>query len=280
MIVYTTEKELQKHLLPLRKEGRILGMVPTMGALHEGHLSLVRRCISETDLCVVSIFVNPTQFNEASDLSAYPRTPEEDLALLESEGVDVVFMPLASEIYPEPDTRVFEFDGLDRVMEGEQRPGHFNGVAQVVSILFRMAIPHRAYFGQKDFQQLAIIRQMVGILKLDIEIIACPVIREDDGLAMSSRNRRLTPEERKAAPLIYKCLQEALNMQAEFSPEEITKRIEIRFGEQDMLQLEYFQIVQSRTLQEVSHWKEGLQYTGCIAVRLGTVRLIDNVNFA
>ncbi len=206
MIVYTTKDELIRHLDELRGQQKSIGFVPTMGALHQGHISLVNRSIKENDCTVVSIFVNPTQFNDPGDLEKYPRTPEEDLKLLRKNGVKVVFMPPIHEIYPKPDQRRFDLGGLDQVMEGATREGHFNGVALVVSKLFRIIKPNRAYFGQKDFQQLVIIRHLVGLLDMNIEIVACPIISEKDGLAMSSRNMRLNPGSEKLAPFIYQTL--------------------------------------------------------------------------
>ena len=252
MIVYRTLNDLQKHLDRLRREGRSIGLVPTMGALHEGHASLVDRCVSENEITVVSIFVNPTQFNDPSDLEHYPRTPDKDLSLLQARGATLVFMPSVKEVYPEPDTREFDLGGLDLNMEGALRPGHFKGVAQVVSKLFDMVRPHRAYFGQKDFQQLAIIRHLAASLETGIEIISCPIVREKDGLAMSSRNIRLNKEQRKAAPFIYQSLKLALELKTTRNPLEVKTWMEKRFAGQDLMSLEYFEIVGSRNLRPVS----------------------------
>lgn len=279
MIVYRTLNDLQKHLDRLRREGRSIGLVPTMGALHEGHASLVDRCVSENEITVVSIFVNPTQFNDPSDLEHYPRTPDKDLSLLQARGATLVFMPSVKEVYPEPDTREFDLGGLDLNMEGALRPGHFKGVAQVVSKLFDMVRPHRAYFGQKDFQQLAIIRHLAASLETGIEIISCPIVREKDGLAMSSRNIRLNKEQRKAAPFIYQSLKLALELKTTRNPLEVKTWMEKRFAGQDLMSLEYFEIVGSRNLRPVSTWKDAARCVGCIAVQLGPVRLIDNVIF-
>ena len=182
--------DLQDIIAEAKNNGKRIGLVPTMGALHEGHLTLVRRCKEDNDICVVSVFVNPTQFNNPVDLDKYPRTPEKDSALLESVGCDIVFMPEAEEVYPEPDTRIFDLGEIDKVMEGKMRPGHFNGVCQVVSKLFDYVKPHVSYFGEKDFQQVAVIRKMTKDLGLDLDIVQVPIVREESGLAMSSRNMR------------------------------------------------------------------------------------------
>lgn len=248
-----------------------------MGALHGGHISLVERATSENDVVVVSIFVNPTQFNDPNDLVNYPRTPEKDLALLETAGVDYVFMPTESEIYPQPDTRLFNFGQLDRVMEGAHRPGHFNGVAQVVSRLFDIVKPNRAYFGQKDYQQLVIIRQLVKMLGLSIDIIACPIVREADGLAMSSRNLLLSPECRASAPLIHRTLVEACNQIGQMSVKDMISWVESRVNQDKNLRVEYFEISNAETLEPVGSWTDAKNIIGCIAVWAGKVRLIDNV---
>lgn len=253
-----------------------------MGALHEGHLSLVERCRKECDTVVVSIFVNPTQFNDPKDLETYPRTEEEDLKLLEKAGVDFVFAPSVAEVYPEPDTRIFDFGPLERVMEGAFRPGHFNGVAQVVSRLFEIVKPDKAYFGEKDFQQLAIIRRMVSDLGLNVEIVGCPIVRETDGLAKSSRNMLLTPEARKAAPGIYKVLSEAVSLaeSGSYGVTEIKERIVRFINEIAPLEAEYVEIVDAATLQPVQSWGDGHRIGDlrcCVAVQAQKVRLIDNV---
>ena len=279
MIVYRTKEELIRHLDDLRAKQKSIGFVPTMGALHRGHISLVSRSVSENNCTLVSIFVNPTQFNDPSDLEKYPRTPQEDLKLLQENGVDLVFMPPVSEIYPKTDSRQFDLEGLDMVMEGATREGHFNGVAQVVSRLFQITNPHRAYFGQKDFQQLVIIRHLVRIMDFNIDIVACPIIREKDGLAMSSRNVRLNPRERKLAPFIYKILAEASALKGELSPPELKMWVASRFEDQSPLELVYFEIVEDKELKPIFSWEVGLNKVGCIAVILGGIRLIDNVNF-
>lgn len=277
--VLSTIEETKQILRDLKREGKSIGFVPTMGALHEGHVSLVKKAASENEVVAVSIFVNPTQFNDKNDLKNYPRTPEKDLAMLESAGAHYVFMPTESEIYPEPDTRQFDFGMLDKVMEGVHRPGHFNGVAQVVSKLFDIVHPHRAYFGQKDFQQLAIIRELVRKFNYDIDIVACPILREADGLAMSSRNMLLTPEKRASAPLISKTLFEARNKMGEKTVEELINWVETTINSNPHLEVEYFELSNAKTLESVRDWNSAEQIVGCIAVRAGQVRLIDNVIF-
>lgn len=279
MIVYRTKDELISHLESLRGNQKSIGLVPTMGALHEGHISLVTRSTRENDCTVVSIFVNPTQFNDSSDLEKYPRTPEKDLEILQDNGVTVVFMPPVEEMYPQTDKRLFDLNGLDLILEGATRKGHFNGVAQIVSKLFLITLPHRAYFGQKDFQQLVIIRRLVEIMELDLEIVACPIIREKDGLAMSSRNARLGRKERKEAPYIYQSLLKALEMKAEFSPEDLKLWVQARFTQNPLMELDYFEIVEDKTLKPISSWEDKVNKVACIAVLLGGVRLIDNMIF-
>lgn len=209
MKIVSSIKDLKNFLALEREKGKKIGLVPTMGALHAGHISLVKRCVAENDICVVSDFVNPTQFNDKHDLETYPRTLEADCALLEPVGCDYVFAPSVAEMYPEPDTRVFDLGPVAAVMEGPRRPGHFNGVAQVVSKLFYIVEPDNAYFGEKDFQQIAVIREMVRQLNLPVHIVDCPIQREADGLALSSRNTRLTPEQRQKAPVIARTLKES-----------------------------------------------------------------------
>ena len=253
------------------------GFVPTMGALHAGHQSLVERCRSENAITVVSIFVNPTQFNDADDYAHYPRTLEDDLNRLESSGCDYAFAPSVEEMYPEDDSRVFDFGTLDKVMEGAFRPGHFNGVAQIVSRLLDVVQPIRAYFGEKDFQQLAIIRRLVAMTKQPVQIVGCPIVREPDGLAMSSRNTRLTPEQRQQAPAIartlFACRDRITRAQ---SLEELKSWVMEQVDSTPCLKTEYFDIVDRHTLQTAAAYrKDALQ--GCIAVHVGNVRLIDNI---
>lgn len=256
-----------------------VGFVPTMGALHQGHLSLVAECRRACDTVVVSIFVNPTQFNDPKDLENYPRTEQADLRLLEEAGVDFVFAPSVAEVYPQPDTRVFDFGGLDRVMEGEHRPGHFNGVGQVVSRLFDMVKPHKAFFGEKDFQQMAIIRYMVSRLGLPVEIVGCPIVRDADGLARSSRNALLTPERRAAAPHIYEVLSDAARTLRETVSVEDAKRIIAeRIDANPLLRTEYVEIASAETLLPTQEWGRVPGDLRCfVAVQAGAVRLIDNV---
>ncbi len=272
-------KELTGLLSDERASGRSVGLVPTMGALHQGHVSLVNCCKEGNDVTVASIFVNPDQFNNPDDLKKYPRTLEEDLRMLEEAGCTIAFAPEVSTIYPEPDRRVFDFGLLDRVMEGRFRPGHFNGVARVVSRLFEIIKPDRAYFGEKDFQQLAVIRKMTRMLELPVEIIACPTVREADGLAMSSRNRLLGPGQRKNASLINQTLRQAARKK-EAKAGEIRQWVTDAINENPCLGLEYFEIVDARSLQPVRDDEfvtDGM--IGCIAIYAGDVRLIDNVFF-
>ena len=262
-----------------RKEGKTIGLVPTMGALHEGHAALVKRCVAENDITVVSVFVNPTQFNNPEDLRLYPRTLDADCALLEKLGVDIVFAPDVEEMYPEPDTRVFDFGMLDKVMEGRFRPGHFNGVAQIVSKLFYAVGPDRAYFGEKDFQQLAIVREMVKQLQIPVEIVAVPIVREASGLALSSRNMRLTPQQRETASEIFKTLKMSVEMISKQSVEDTKKFVVDRINNQEGLSVEYFEIVDGNTLQSITDWNDSSYIVGCIAVFCGEVRLIDNIRY-
>ncbi|MEA4841161.1 MAG: pantoate--beta-alanine ligase [Bacteroidales bacterium] len=274
--IYTIA-ELQKRIISGKAAGKKVGLVPTMGALHSGHISLVKRCVNENDICVVSVFVNPTQFNDKDDLINYPRTPQEDKKLLENAGCTYVFMPSIEEMYPEPDTRIFNFGTLETVMEGGFRPGHFNGVAQIVSKLFYAVLPDCAYFGQKDFQQMAIIREMVKQLGLQIEIKSCPIVREADELAMSSRNRRLTPEQREKAPQIAQFLFKSLAFVPEKSIQETLKFVKTNLSSDSIFKLDYFEIVDGYTLQPVSDWKDSNYIVGCVAVYCGPIRLIDNI---
>ncbi|MBD5239723.1 MAG: pantoate--beta-alanine ligase [Bacteroidales bacterium] len=281
MKVIRTVNELKAWSADVRSQGLSLGFVPTMGALHAGHMSLVTRARSENDRVAVSVFVNPTQFNNPTDLATYPRTEEADLALLESAGVDVAFVPTVEEMYPEPDTRVFDLGPVAEVMEGAMRPGHFNGVAQVVSRLFEMVQPTRAYFGEKDFQQIAVIRRMVELEGGfgGLEIVDVPIKREDDGLAMSSRNVRLTPEMRQAAPAIRRALLNAAAQPRTLSPAEVIDLTVKEINAVSGLETEYFQIVDGHTCQPVTRWEETDMPVGCITVYAGDVRLIDNIKF-
>jgi pantoate--beta-alanine ligase len=271
--------DLQTILNIKRKEGLKIGFVPTMGALHDGHISLVRMAGEQTGFVVVSIFVNPTQFNDKSDLERYPRDLQKDVELLTPTACQLIFAPQSEEIYPEQDTRQFNFGSLEQVMEGKFRPGHFNGVAQVVSRLFDIVQPDKAFFGQKDFQQLAIINEMVKRFNLPVEIVACPIVREADGLAMSSRNMLLSPEQRQNAVHISATLFEAANKSGNLSVEEIRSWVISRINENEHLNTEYFEIVNEKTLQAVKSWDEPCVKVGCIAVHCGKIRLIDNIEF-
>ena len=274
-----TIQGLRVELDVLRKAGKKIGFVPTMGALHEGHASLVRRAVEENDIVVVSDFVNPTQFNDKNDLLKYPRTLEADCELLKKEGTAFVFAPSVEEIYPEPDTRQFSYAPLDTVMEGKFRPGHFNGVCQVVSKLFMIVEPDKAYFGEKDFQQLAIIREMVKQMQFPLEIVGCPIVREEDGLALSSRNARLSEEQRQRALNISKTLFASKEYAATHSVAETQKFVEDSIASSEGLELEYFELVDGTTLQKISDWNETDYVVGCITVFCGEVRLIDNIKY-
>jgi pantoate--beta-alanine ligase len=269
--------ELQAILDNKRQEGLSIGFVPTMGALHAGHLSLVEKAGQQSGFVVASIFVNPTQFNDKGDLERYPRDLQKDVDLLEPTSCQLIFAPEADEIYPEPDTRQFNFGNLEQVMEGKFRPGHFNGVAQVVSRLFEIVQPDKAFFGLKDFQQLAIINEMVRKLELPVEIVPCPIVRETDGLAMSSRNMLLSNEQRQNAVLISATLFEAANKTRELNVEALTNWVINRINENEYLNTEYFEIVNSMTLQPIKSWNDPCTKVGCIAVQCGKIRLIDNV---
>jgi pantoate--beta-alanine ligase len=279
MEVYTHIEDLQSALKPFRSKDKIIGYVPTMGALHKGHLSLVQQSIENTDITVVSIYVNPTQFNDKNDLNNYPRVLKRDCELLEASGCQVVFTPTDKEMYPEPDNRIFEMGQLSTIMEGKHRPGHFNGVAQIVSKLFDSVQPHIAFFGQKDFQQLAIIRKLVKDYKYSIKIQACAIIREDDGLAMSSRNMLLSNEQRSAAPIIFKALCGARDLVGKVDLIDIRKYVENKINQNPNLKLEYFEVVNSNTLDPVENINDIIPLTACIAVFAGKIRLIDNIEF-
>lgn len=330
MLVFEKKNDLEKHLTEQRKKGHTIGFVPTMGALHKGHISLIERSKAENDVTVCSIFVNPTQFNDKSDLEKYPRPIEADKALLEKTGCDVLFFPGEREIYPEgggtrdvkegtrdegrgaregigntdmgivgttvqnlpadaqsqlrqtslkSDNRYLQVNlgDLDKVMEGTRRPGHFEGVIQVVSKLFDIVNPDRAYFGQKDFQQQTIIKEMVRQLNYGIQIVTCPIVREPDGLAMSSRNVRLTPSERAVAGIISQTLFTIQKLADKLSVDELTMLVESEIAEGSLTELEYFEIVDAGTLQPVLNLDKAESAVACIAVKVGQVRLIDNV---
>jgi len=271
--------ELKTLLSAERAKGKIIGLVPTMGALHAGHISLVEKCKSENDVTVASIFVNPTQFNDKNDLLKYPRTPENDCGMLKNAGCDYVFMPSVEEMYPEPDNRIFNLGAIAEVMEGAHRPGHFNGVAQIVSKLFNIIEPDNAYFGEKDFQQIAVIREMALQLNLRVKIIACPIVREADGLAMSSRNMRLTPEQRQIAPKIAEILKESRTFAASESVQTVIEKVVNTLNNMPFLRVEYYEIVDGDSLQPIHDWTESAAPVGCIAVFCGEIRLIDNIKY-
>lgn len=279
MEIVHTIKDLQAALAALRAQGKTVGLVPTMGALHAGHASLVKRCVAENDAAVVSVFVNPTQFNDKNDLAKYPRTLEADCSLLEQCGAAFAFAPSVEEMYPEPDTRQFSYAPLDTVMEGKFRPGHFNGVCQIVSKLFEAVKPNRAYFGEKDFQQLAIIREMVRQLKFPLEIVGCPIVREEDGLALSSRNARLSAEERQQALKISQTLFASRDFAKTHTVAETQKFVEDAIEAAPGLRLEYFELVDGNTLQKIANWEDTQYAVGCITVFCGEVRLIDNIKY-
>ncbi len=281
MKVVTTIKDLQAQLAIARNEGKSIGLVPTMGALHAGHASLVRRSVADNDVTVVSIFLNPTQFNDKNDLARYPRTLDKDCELLEACGAQLAFAPSVEEAYPEPDTRHFSYPPTDAVMEGARRPGHFNGVCQIVSKLFSWVEPTRAYFGEKDFQQIAVIRRMVEDLGFGLEIVPCPVVREADGLAMSSRNTLLAPEERVIAPLIYAALKASQEFAKSHSVTATIQYVVNRINAVDGLDVEYFSIVDADSLLDVRAWDEAPSIVGCITVYCGSkpIRLIDHIHY-
>ena len=281
MLIIKEAGELEQYVARAKNNGRSIGFVPTMGALHRGHLSLVERCVKENDESGVSVCVNPTQFNNANDLATYPRTEEEDARLLAEAGVSVVFMPSVEAVYPDGTERDHEFDlgAAAEVMEGKYRPGHFQGVAQVVSRLFLLVRPDRAYFGEKDFQQIAVIRNMVKSEGIDVEIVACPIKRADDGLALSSRNALLTPEQRKAAPEIHAALMESKAYMLDHSLQATHDTVVDRLNAVPGMRVEYFEIVDAETMQPIDDWAEARWIVGCITVYCGAVRLIDNITY-
>ena len=277
MEIFETKNDLVRVLNRYRESRIAIGFVPTMGALHFGHLSLAERCRKENGITVASIFVNPTQFNDQSDLVNYPRTLEADLRQLKATGCDIVFVPSVKEMYPEEDTRLFDFGMLGKVMEGAHRPGHFNGVAQIVSKLFDAVQPDKAYFGEKDFQQLAIIRRLVAMTNDPVQIVGCPIVREADGLAMSSRNVRLTPEQRQNAPVIARTLFACKEKTDAMPLDELKKWVVQQIDSTPGLKTEYFDIVDRHTLQTAAQYRENA-LQGCIAVQAGAIRLIDNIS--
>ena len=281
MKIFDNIVDLQNELFYFRKANKKIGLVPTMGALHQGHASLVKQCVADNDITIVSVFLNPTQFNDPKDLERYPRTFEEDCKILNEVGADIVFAPTPKEMYPTPDNRHFEFPPTSTVMEGAKRPGHFNGVCQVVSRLFYITKPHNAYFGEKDWQQICVIKQLVKYLNLDINIIECPIIREESGLAMSSRNALLTSEERAIAANIYRILKESVIKKDSLSVDELQQEVINSINAIDQLEVEYFEIVDGNTLETVHSWNDSPYIVGCITVYCGAtpIRLIDHIKY-
>ena len=279
MEVITKIADLQRKIAEIRAKDGTVGLVPTMGALHNGHLELVKRCVAENGICVVSVFVNPTQFNDKNDLLHYPRTLDADCRLLESAGCAIAFAPEVEEMYPVEDTRVFNLGTVAEVMEGKYRPGHFNGVAQIVSKLFDAVQPDRAYFGEKDFQQIAVIRSMVKLLNFPVEIVACPIVREEYGMALSSRNLRLTPQQRKNAVSISQTLFKSRTFAEQHSVAETIDYVVSTLNSVPDLEVEYFEIVDGNTLLPVNDWSDSDYIVGCITVYCGEVRLIDNIAY-
>ena len=283
MKVITKIVDLQNELFAARKEGKEIGLVPTMGALHEGHASLVKRSVKENDITVVSVFLNPTQFNDQGDLDRYPRTLEADCKLLEDCGASYCFAPSVDEMYPTPDERHFEFPPVSTVMEGAKRPGHFNGVCQVVSRLFYIIRPNRAYFGEKDWQQIAVVKQLVKFIGMSdsLQIVECPIIRDEDGLAKSSRNSLLSKDERAIAPAIFKALKESVEYAKNHTVKETHDKVVADINAVDGLEVEYFEIVDGNTLQDVANWDDTSYVVGCITVYCGKtpIRLIDHIKY-
>ena len=281
MKVFDRIVDLQNQLFEDRKQGKEIGFVPTMGALHEGHASLVKRSVKENEITVVSVFVNPTQFNDKNDLKNYPRTLDADCALLEKCGADYVLAPSVEEMYPTPDTRQFEYPPVSTVMEGAHRPGHFNGVCQVVSRLFYIVKPTRAYFGEKDWQQIAVVKAMVRHLGLEVQIVECDIVRDKDGLAKSSRNTLLSADERAIAPAIYKALKESVKYAKNHTVTETHDKVVNDINSVDGLDVEYFSIVDGNTLQDIANWEDSDYVVGCITVYCGKtpIRLIDHIKY-
>lgn len=278
MKIFKTKSDLKKHLSEVKKDKKVVGFVPTMGALHEGHLSLIKKSKEKTDVTVVSIFVNPTQFDNKEDLRNYPQPLDNDIKLLESVQCDILYAPSADDVYDgNIASKSFDFDGLEHQMEGKFRDGHFNGVGTVVKTLFEIVEPNRAFFGKKDFQQLQIIKKLVEKHNIPVKITGCDIYREDDGLAMSSRNTRLTPEFREASPFIYKTLKKAKKRFKDDSINEVTAWVEKKFKKHPILKLEYFTVAEEQTLTTPEKKEKGKKYRGFIAVFAGEIRLIDNI---
>ena len=281
MKVFSKIVDLQNALFDERKAGKSVGLVPTMGALHEGHASLVRRSVKDNDVTVVSVFVNPTQFNDKNDLKNYPRDLDADCRLLDECKADYVFAPEVEDMYPVPDTRQFEYPPVSAVMEGAHRPGHFNGVCQVVSRLFYIVRPDRAYFGEKDWQQIAVVKAMVRHLRLPVQIVECPIVREADGLARSSRNTLLAPDERAIAPAIFKALKESVEYAKSHTLKQTHDKVVSDIDSVEGLRVEYFSIVDGNTLQDIAEWEDSPYVVGCITVYCGRtpIRLIDHIKY-
>lgn len=281
MKIFEKVVDLQNELFEVRKQGKTVGLVPTMGALHDGHASLVRQSVQQNDVTVVSVFLNPTQFNDKGDLDRYPRTLDADCKLVEACGADYVFAPSVSEMYPTPDTRHFEFPPQTTVMEGAKRPGHFNGVCQVVSRLFYITRPNRAYFGEKDWQQIAVVKRLVDFINMNIEIVECPIVRDEDGLAKSSRNSLLSADERAIAPNIYKVLKSSTSEAGKMSVQQLHDKVVADINAIEGLEVEYFDIVDGNTLLPVQSWDDTPYVVGCITVYCGKtpIRLIDHIKY-
>ena len=281
MKIIDTVAALQLAVTEAKQQGLSVGLVPTMGALHEGHASLIRQCVAENQLTVVSVFVNPTQFNDPKDLQHYPRTFEADAQLIASLGGDIVFAPSVEEIYPQEDKRVFSYPPIDTVMEGTRRPGHFNGVCQIVSKLFDMVSPDKAYFGEKDFQQIAVVRAMMRDLGYKFQLVPCPIVRETSGLALSSRNALMSEDERVLATNIYRTLRESVVFSQAHTVAETQQFVVNQLNALEGLEVEYYEIVNGETLQTVTSWEDAAQIQGCITVFCGArpVRLIDNISY-
>ena len=281
MKIINTVAALQQAVTEAKQQGLSVGLVPTMGALHEGHASLIRQSVAENQLTVVSVFVNPTQFNDPKDLQHYPRTFEADAQLIASLGGDVVFAPSVEEVYPQEDTRVFAYPPIDTVMEGARRPGHFNGVCQIVSKLFDMVSPDKAYFGEKDFQQIAVVRAMMRDLGYTFQLVPCPIVREESGLALSSRNALMSDEERVLATNIYRTLRESVDYAQSHTVSETQQFVVEQLNALEGLEVEYYEIVNGETLQPVTSWQDAPHIQGCITVFCGArpVRLIDNIAY-
>lgn len=281
MKIIDTVAALQLAVTEAKQQGLSVGLVPTMGALHEGHASLIRQCVAENQLTVVSVFVNPTQFNDPKDLQHYPRTFEADAQLIASLGGDIVFAPSVEEIYPQEDKRVFSYPPIDTVMEGARRPGHFNGVCQIVSKLFDLVSPDKAYFGEKDFQQIAVVRAMMRDLGCKFQLVPCPIVRETSGLALSSRNALMSEDERVLATNIYRTLRESVVFSQAHTVAETQQFVVNQLNALESLEVEYYEIVNGETLQTVTSWEDAAQIQGCITVFCGArpVRLIDNISY-